>query len=663
MEMVTFDGTPYPLGISKKENGINFAVVSSCAKEMTLALFHKETKKPYACIPLSPAKNKTGHIWHILISGLPSGLCYAFQTVPAFKNFAGELLDPYAKSLTTTNVWGEKKAYRPLGELDFDLSFDWEGDRPLGIPMNQLIVYEMHVRAFTQHHSSQVKYPGTFLGLVEKIPYLRDLGINAVELMPIHEFNEMEYHQKDHENQQRLFNFWGYSTVNFFSPMNRYAAHAEAGAAIKEFKTLVKELHRNKIEVILDVVFNHTGEGNEMGPIFSFKGLDNSAYYIYNHGKYFNSTGCGNTVNANHQITKRLIIDALHYWVAEMHVDGFRFDLASSMMRGVHGEPLGLSPIVQAISHDPLLAKTKLIAEPWDIGLYQVGHFSPETKRWSEWNGKYRDGMRRFIKGTGSNGEFAMRLCGSEDLYKGRSPQSSINFIISHDGFTLADLVSYNSKHNEDNGEQNRDGLNENESWNCGEEGPTKNAKIEKLRAQQMRNFHLALMLSQGVPMLHMGDEYGHTKKGNNNTWCHDDELNWFLWDELEKNVSFYRYYKLLIQFRKEHWKLLGKTNFLHNQEIDWHGFHPLKPEWNKQSFIAFTLKDPEGGKPLYAAFNPQNHPAVVQLPPLLEPQQWSIVVDTSHTPPEDIYEKENRPVLKNLNYVVHPYSAILLEP
>lgn len=664
-------GSPFPLGLSHKGQGMNFSVVSASAKEITLSLFNRDTREQVAAIPLSPLTNKTGNIWHILITQLPTiPLAYAFQLSPPFKKFTGYLLDPYAKNLATPHVWGQhisfgaqENSYHPLGDLLPAPAFDWGGDAPPGIPLNQLLIYEMHVRGFTQHSSSRVKHPGTFLGIIEKIPYLLDLGINAVELLPIHEFNENEYQHSHPQNKKWMFNYWGYSTVNFFTPMNRYASSDEPGAACREFKMMVRELHRHGIEVILDVVFNHTAEGNETGPVLSFKGFDNAVYYILANGKYFNSSGCGNTVNANHPVVASLIIDALRYWVLEMHVDGFRFDLASAMMRGTHGEPLLLSPIIQAITYDPVLANVKLIAEPWDIGLYQVGSFAPETKRWSEWNGKYRDAMRRFIKGVpGTSGEFAMRLCGSEDLYKMRGPQSSINFITAHDGFTLADLVSYNSKHNLENGEHNQDGTNDNESWNCGEEGPATNPKTAKLRAQQMRNLHLALMLSQGVPMLLMADEYGHTKKGNNNTWCQDNELNWFLWDQLAGKEAFYRFYTLLIKFRKEHMRLFARSSFLQPKDIDWHGCQPFRPEWNKHGFVAFTLKDPVENRNLYAAFNAQNHSASVRLPPPPPAKQWRWVVNTSNPPPLDIYENHEGPLVKDDACTLPAFSAILLE-
>lgn len=670
--LVVSKGLPYPPGVSAQGDGVNFALASEHATAVALCLFDRETEKLISELPLSPILNKTGNVWHIAVKGIKSNVVYAYRILPKINPLQDLLLDPYAKCTSTSYIWGKnaafpgpkKNVYQPLGEIILESNFDWENDLPPNIPMHQLIIYEMHVRAFTKDPSSNVSNPGTFLGLIEKIPYLVDLGVNAVELLPLQEFDELEYLQKHKTENKNLYNFWGYSTANYFSPMNRYATTAAYGASISEFKMMVKALHKHKIEVILDIVLNHTAEGGKQGSVFSFKGIDNSVYYMVDkNGDYLDFSGCGNTINANNPIVVEMIIRALRYWVIDMHVDGFRFDLASALTRDTDGTPLKSAPLIEAITKDPVLAKVKLIAEPWDaVGLYQVGNFVPDSNRWSEWNGKYRDSVRRFIKNTPwTSGEFAMRLCGSDDLYRTRGPSASINFVTCHDGFSLADLVSYNVKHNLSNNEDNRDGSNDNESWNCGVEGPTTNKKIIGLRERQMRNFHLALMLSLGVPMLCMGDEYGHTKEGNNNTWCHDDELNWFQWEGLRENADFYRFYKQMIHFRKHH-PVLQRTTFLTNEDIDWHGIEPFKPDWNGNiQFIAYTLKDHKGQHDLYVAFNAQDHAQIIHLPPPPYQKQWRWVVNTSNPPPTDIYENNSGPLLQDNSVRIPPFSAIVL--
>lgn len=671
-------GFPSPFGISAQDGGINFALASKQAKEVILCLYHRDTQQIFAEIPLSSKKNKTGNVWHILIQHLPENLAYAYKIRSGEENIlfskTGLLVnDPYARSMATKNDWGNPSVsaaryghtYLPLGDIYTADAFDWEDDVPPNIPLNRLIIYEMHVRGFTRDTSSGVKHPGTFLGMIERIPHLVELGINAVELMPIQEFNELEYQRMHPLVKKSLVNFWGYSTVNFFSPMNRYATTNLTGAAVREFKMMVKELHRHNIEVVLDVVFNHTAECGKNGVILSFKGIDNAIFYMLEKdGSYFNFSGCGNSFNANQPIVLEFIVACLRYWVVEMHVDGFRFDLASALTRGTDGQPMSKPPLIAAITADPLLANVKLIAEPWDaLGLYQVGAFAPETNRWLEWNGKYRDSMRRFIKGNnGANGEFAMRLCGSEDLYHKRSPCNSINFITAHDGFTLHDLVSYNQKHNMDNGENNHDGANDNESWNCGVEGETSNNRVILLRERQMRNFHLALMVSQGVPMLLMGDEYGHTKKGNNNTWCQDNTLNWFLWDNLRANEGFYRFYRTMINFRKGH-RLFQSTTFLTNTDVSWHGIEPLKPDWSGNSrIVALTLKDHLSNCDLYIAFNAYDYTITLHLPNPPHLKSWHWIVNTANSSPSDIYERNSAPILNQNAYKMLPHSAIMLE-
>lgn len=673
----TTRGEPLPIGPTVTHEGINFAICSRFAEKVTLCLFHPGDVKPCYEIELNPVNHRTGNVWHIGIKLTSFPYFYGFkiegqntkQNQQSFDT-SKYLLDPYAKSTSTTTIWGkdqdeiseENEVYHPLGVVASS-KFDWENDQPLKLPMQDLIIYEMHVRGFTQDSSSQVKHPGTFLSIIEKIPHLLDLGINAVELMPIQEFNEQEYLKINPITKEHLFNYWGYSTVNFFAPMNRYAASKELGASITEFKTLVKELHKNGIEVILDVVFNHTSEGNEKGPIQSFKGIDNQAYYILdNQGHYMNYSGTGNTLSCNYPLLEDLIIDCLRYWVLDMHVDGFRFDLASIFYRHP-SDKVDFSQIVERISKDPVLSDTKLIAEPWDAaGLYQVGHFYP-TLRWSEWNGTFRDIVRRFIKGTpGQKGIFGTKLCGSEDLYGGKAPFCSINYITSHDGFTLADLVSYNQKHNLSNGEDNRDGFDYNDSWNCGVEGNTINQKILDLRERQQKNFLLALFVSNGVPMLLMGDEYGHTKRGNNNTWCQDNALNWFAWDKLEKKSMFYRFVKKLIHFRRAH-PIFSRNSFLTKDDIVWHGVQPFNPNWNNDDrFLAFTLYDHEENQEFYIAFNANFKPLDIEIPPPSNQRKWHSIINTAFSTPLDFIDQSSAEPLSENHYMMLNFSAIVLK-
>ncbi len=667
-------GFPTPRGMSRQGKGVNFALFSENATEVSLCLFLPGSKQPFAEISLDPNINKTGWIWHILLIDLPTEqLEYGFrvkgsnQQIGNLFNPQNILSDPYAPGLNTGQQWGQKDLGKeeqpPFGKLTLDAPFDWEGTSPPKIPVEELIIYEMHVRSFTQHSSSKAKSPGTFLAIIEKIPYLKSLGINAIELMPIFEFNECENPHLNPKTGQKLTNFWGYSTINFFTPMNRYSSSQGWVAAMDDFRTLVKEMHKNGIEVYLDVVYNHTAENDELGPWFSFKGIDNKVYYMIDpEGHYRNFSGTGNTFNANHPVVAQFIVDSLRYWAGKMHVDGFRFDLASCLTRNQNGIPLPNPPLIEAMTTDPILADVKFIAEAWDAGgLYQVGSF-PCEGRWFEWNGKYRDVVRRFIKGTdGLSGEFATVLSGSEDLYaRDRGPYHSINFVTAHDGFTLLDLVSYQSKHNLENGEDNRDGSDQNESWNCGEEGPTTNSKILLLREKQMRNFHAALMISLGTPMILMGDEYGHTRNGNNNAYCQDNELNWFLWDQLEKNKDFARFHRLMIQFRVKN-PLLKRTEFLREEDVAWHGHAPNTPNWERESrFVAYTLNDVVLAEPLYIAFNANFLPANIQLPPPPKGKKWYRIVDTSLASPDDFCEDPKRKPPIEGTYHLPEYSSFI---
>ncbi len=645
-DYLIFPGLPSPLGATQLKDLFNFALFSEHAMHVTLCLFTSDDKKPLIEIILDPKLHRTGFIWHVAIQGLESldfeyGYRILGEKTPLSRFDDKKILsDPYARALNTSHVWGHKEnTTPPLGVMTAETPFDWEGDVPPNIAIKDLIIYEMQVRSFTQHSSSHVASPGTFLGIIEKIPHLKTLGINAVELMPIFEFDECEIQIKNPKTGASLMNVWGYSTINFFCPMNRFGTGSKNSSTLDEFRSLVKAFHKNGIEVYLDVVYNHTAESHKAGPYFSFRGIDNQVYYMLDlKGEYLNFSGTGNTFNCNHPVVAQLILDSLRYWVIETHVDGFRFDLASILTRGEDGNPLDKPPIVEAITHDPVLANIKLIAEAWDAGgLYQVGNF-PSDGRWCEWNGKFRDVVRRFIKGSDQTvGDFARVMTGSADLYGStRKPYHSINFVTAHDGFSLKDLVSYQDKHNIENGEGNRDGANDNENWNCGAEGETSDPKIQALRSRQMRNLVTALLVAIGTPMILMGDEYGHTRYGNNNTWCQDGDLNFFLWDELKKNASWLRFYHLMIAFRNQN-PLFKRSDFLKDSEIDWHGWEPLKANWSGNSrFLAYTLKDPLNHCDLYIAFNMDFKTAHIHLPPYSNGKKWYRVVDTALEAPND---------------------------
>ena len=665
-------GTPLPFGVSKAQEGINFSLWASPDARISLCLYtlDEENEKitPLQEIELDSETNHTGNTWHVQLKDVPPHTLYLYK-ISHPNQEPQTILDPLAKGVYTIGAWGElhgnpiDNCYAPYGVVNTFDNFDWEKDKQIHIPEQDQIIYEMHVRAFTKDKSSGVKSPGTYLGIIEKIPYLIDLGVNTLELLPAHEFNENEYIRCYAPSKRNLYQFWGYSTVNFISPMRRYAKGRSETSPITEFKTMVKELHKKGVAVILDVVFNHTSEGGPDEKGISFRALDTAYYMKDTSGNNFDCTGCGNTFNANHPLVVDFIIDALRYWVLEMHVDGFRFDLSSALTRDVDSMPIAKPPLIVKMNADPILSKTRLIAEAWDAaGLYQVGSFPEHNGRWSEWNGKYRDAVRKFIKGTaGTASEFATRVAGSPDLYgNGRKPYHSINFITAHDGFSLRDLVSYNGKHNEENGEDNRDGMNENESWNSGEEGVTDKKDVIETRERQIRNHLLALMISQGTPMIIMGDEYGHTKSGNNNTWCQDNSLSWFLWDDMKKHESIVRFFKLLIKFRKNN-SLLKRTTFSNEEELIWHGLTPKNPNWNDQ-FIALTWVDKEKGHDIYAAFNPSLTTVKVTLPDPPSGNQWRWIVNTQNPSPKDIWEITNAPLCKDKEIEMIGFSSILLQ-
>lgn len=657
-------GTPLPYGATPCPHGVNFSVYSQVAEAVRLCIFAPKSSRPLLEYELDPILNVTGHVWHVHIYNVPEDASYSWQVKPKGEGWGPPVLDPYAKGVLSRKSWGEGKLYHPRGVIMEEEPFDWDRVSPPSHNLKDLVIYEMHVRGFTQDSSSSVSQPGTYRGIIEKIPYLKSLGVNAIELLPVQEFNEMEYTGTNPSTGQPLLNFWGYSTVSFFFPMPRYASNPHPRAVIYEFKTMVRELHRAGIEVIVDVVFNHTAEGNELGPSLSFRGLDEETYYMLDGaGRHFNYSGCGNTFNCNNAVVREFIRDCLRYWVMEFRIDGFRFDLASILGRGLDGAPLSYSPLIDDMSCDPNLAHCKLIAEAWDAGgLYQVGNFFPHYGRWAEWNGAYRDVCRRHIKGDrGTAGAFAAKLSGSEDLYgQFRCPYHSINFITAHDGFSLNDLVSYHDKHNWENGEEGRDGANDNESWNCGAEGPSEDPHVQALRERQKRNFIVSLMVSQGVPMLHMGDEYAHSKRGNNNTWCQDNRLNWFCWDKLEGEKDFFRFVSSMITFRHAH-HLLKREHFLRPEDVHWHGQNAWQADWSHENrLVAFTLVDHDKGEDLYIAFNTDYRDQYVHLPSREDGRAWCRIVDTAQKAPEDFLKVPQQ--VRDYLYIMTPYSSIILK-
>jgi glycogen operon protein len=569
-----------PLGVTSAVDGHNFALLCRHGTRVTLVVLPESGgKTPLAEFSLHPKQNRTGDHWHIRVSGLPNTFCYGWRVDgPRGTHTRFDptrlLLDPSSAMLSHGADWAGTCEVDPQRTQRRSLyhrggRYDWENDAPPLTPLEESVIYELHVRAFTCHPSSQVAHPGTFQGLVEKIPYLKWLGITAVELMPVFEFDECDCPFRNPDTGEKLVNFWGYNPIAFAATKAAFAAKGREHGQNNEFRDMVKALHAAGIEVILDVVFNHTGEGDDRGRTYSFRGLDNELYYLLDEaGRYLNYSGCGNTVNCNHPVVRDLIMTCLRYWVGDMHVDGFRFDLASILGRDRRGNVMIEPPVIESMAEDGVLADTKLIAEPWDAaGLYQVGGF-PFGRRWSEWNGRYRDDVRRFWRGDGGFvGPIASRLCGSADLYQqsGRLPRHSVNFVTCHDGFTLHDLVSYNTKHNRANGEDNRDGSNENYSWNCGVEGETTNPEILALRTRQAKNHMTTLMLSQGVPMILAGDEFLRTQKGNNNAWCQDNDLSWINWELAKTNADFLRFVRESIWLRRRH-PVLCRRRFFHGE-------------------------------------------------------------------------------------------------
>ena len=675
-------GQSFPLGATVYSDGVNFSLYSKSCTAVELLLFDDVSDaKPARILQLDPRNHhRTFHYWHAFVPGIQSGQIYAYRVHGPFDALRGlrydgtkVLLDPYGRSVAIPDRFDREAATRArdngataMKSVVADLScYDWEDDAPPSRPFSQTVIYEMHVRGFTQHESSGVAQEkrGTYAGLIEKIPYLQDLGITAVELLPVYQFDPQEA-------PDGLVNYWGYNPISFFAPHSAYSSRREPLRVLDEFRDMVKALHRAGIEVILDVVYNHTAEGNELGPTYCYKGLENDAYYILAKDKqvYANFSGCGNTLNANHAVVRRLILDSLRYWVQEMHVDGFRFDLASILSRDTQGNPLANPPILWDIETDPVLSGTKLIAEAWDAaGLYQVGSFFGD--HWKEWNGQFRDDVRAFVKSDpGQAGKLASRFLASPDIYghRGREAEQSINFVTAHDGFTLNDLVSYNKKHNLENNEQNRDGDNHNLSWNCGAEGPTVDEEIENLRRRQIKNFFAINLLSLGVPMVLMGDELRRTQRGNNNTYCQDNELNWMDWNLLQTHADMHRFTRALIHFRlslpvSEDERSLSLTELLQQTRILWHGVRLGQPDWSAESrCVAFTI---EGKRNLFhLMLNAFWGSLPFEIPALpASSGGWRRVMDTHRESPEDFYEPNQAPLVNAANYDLQPRSIVLL--
>ena len=652
---------PLPYGAIVHDSGVQFVVFSRSAHAMRVLLYDKvNDPEPADIIDLDPDLNRWGDIWSIFIPGIGPGQLYHFQADGPHEPKRGyrfdpqaRLIDPYAKALAGHFLPADDGIVRPPKCVVVDDEFDWQGDRHIRKHLSETIIYELNVRGFTRSRSSGVEHPGTYLGVIDKIPYLQSLGITAVELMPVHEF---PIYSCEGQKLERP-NYWGYDPIAFFSPHRGYAYGSEPGCQVREFKQMVRALHQAGIEVILDVVFNHTAEGNRRGPTFSFKGLENRVYYMLEKGgqEYRNYSGCGNTVNGNHPIVRELIFHCLRHWVHNYHVDGFRFDLASILSRDRQGRLVPNPPVVEAIAEDPLLADTKIIAEAWDAaGAYQVGTFA--NLRWAEWNGRYRDDLRRFWRGDSNmTPALATRLAGSSDLYQpgGRQPYHSINFITSHDGFTLNDLVSYNDKHNELNGEKNRDGDNNNYSHNYGVEGSTRRKVIESVRLRQIKNLLASLLLSQGVPMLVAGDECRRTQRGNNNAYCQDNTLSWFNWKLVEKHAGLRRFCQALIAFRKaeatvRQWHFLSGAPVRPGglPDISWYTASGGPADWSGNGHsLACLVAAQSQQDPL----QPANHHVLMMLHAGSEPRQftiaqiarpfsWRLFINTAAESPADIY-------------------------
>ncbi len=695
------EGRPENLGATPTGNGVNFAVYSKNADRVVLDLFDSpDSKVPSFSVELDPVKNRTGAVWHVFIEGLSAGSLYLYRVDGPYNppeghrfNFNKYLFDPYAKAFTPGSVFKSYNKQRDLGLAGVengklsdlsgfpkcvvvdDTNFDWQGDKPLNYPLSEAIIYEAHLKGYTASETSGVSFPGTYKGFIEKIPYLKELGVTSVELMPVFEFDENENRAENPKTGETLSNYWGYSTIGFFAPKTSYSSDKTPGGSVKEFKELVRSMHKAGLEVILDVVFNHTAEGNEHGYTFCFRGFENSTYYMLPENSkqyYHNFSGCGNTVNASHPVTTRFILECLRYWVSEMHVDGFRFDLAAALCRDQKSYMQAFPFLTNAISEDSILCNTKIIAEPWDCGGgYLVGGFP--GGRWSEWNDRFRNDIRRFVRGDeGVSTAAATRIAGSSDLYNhsGRNPSASINFVSCHDGFSLNDVVSFNGKHNDENGENNRDGTDDNNCYNHGYEGITVNPKIEGLRLKKLKNFMICLMVSQGVPMFAAGDEFRKTQGGNNNAYCQDNETSWINWNFENKNSELLDFTKKAIKLRKEH-PVFRRKNFFSGSkaEIEWYDSDGRNPDWSKMKrFLAFKLigssvVDSEG-KPdndFYIAGNTDIYDITITLPSLPKEKNWHFVADSSISGNDSFAESGKEVYLLEQQRYVLPASSFVI--
>lgn len=665
-------------GATALSDGVCFTIHSQGATSCELLLYEPYAKEPFAILKY-PDNYRIGNVFSMIVFDLDvEDFQYAFRLDGPYDKKKGllfdkhkPLLDPYAKAVVGQSEWGQKPdAFLGYRGRVVKNNFDWGITKPSIIPMEDLIIYEMHVRGFTKDASSGVAHPGTFHGIMEKIPYLKELGINAVELMPIFEFDEMRDHRVI--DGRELLDYWGYNTVSFFAPNTSYASDREYNHVGTELKQLIKTLKENGIEVILDVVFNHTAEGNEDGPFFSFKGIDNNVYYMLTpDGNYYNFSGCGNTVNCNHPVVQQMIVECLRYWVTTYRVDGFRFDLASILGRNEDGTPMDKPPLLQTLAFDPILGDVKLIAEAWDAGgLYQVGNF-PSWKRWSEWNGKYRDDLRDFLKGGYWKApEAALRISGSSDLYNPfeRGTNASINFITCHDGFSLYDLYSYNHKHNEANGWNNTDGSDDNRSWNCGTEGDTKDPLILKLRYRMIKNAFAVLICSRGTPMFLSGDEFCDTRFGNNNPYCQDNLTSWLDWKLLDTHRDIFEFCKYMIHFRRNHPAIRKSISQSHCgfPPISQHGATPWDDNFTQDSKIVCTMFAGHDEKQdlediVYLAVNPYWESILIHLPKLPEPLQWHLAVDTSLSDTGGCtFEKEQMSHVGN-DYLIGARTVVVL--
>lgn len=667
-----------PLGATMVDGGVNFSLYSRSASGVELLLFDRDDDiRPARSLRIDPVRNRAYHYWHLFVPDVQPGQLYAYRVEgPAGGQFhfdrARALLDPYGRGVVVPRNYDREAAKRvgleaaSMKSVVVDSSvYDWEGDTPLDHPSVRTIIYEMHVRGFTRHPSSGIgeKTRGTYAGLIEKIPYLRNLGITAVELLPVFQFDAMD-------SPPGKINYWGYSPISFFAPHQAYSSNQDSLGPIDEFRDMVKALHRAGIEVILDVVFNHTAEGNHAGPTLCFRGIDNPTYYILeDQGRYANYSGCGNTLNANHPVVRRMIVDSLRYWVEEMHVDGFRFDLASILSRDASGRPLPNPPVLWDIESDPALAGTKFIAEAWDAaGLYQVGSFVGDA--WKEWNGRFRDDVRNFFRGeSGAVRRVADRIIGSPEIYghKQREAEQSVNFVTCHDGFTLADLVSYSEKHNEANGEDNRDGGNDNASWNCGVEGPTDDPAVEKLRNRQVKNFMTVTLMSLGLPMILMGDEVRHTQGGNNNAYCQDNDISWFDWRDIDKHADVLRFVTLLIERRllrdvEHEQRRTSLTAMIAQANKSWHGVRLHQPDWGDASHcVAFGVELEKERQRFHFILNAHWQALDFELPRPDAGNPWRRWIDTGLDSPNDIVPWSTSPAVDRESYRAEARSVVML--